>query len=139
MCTPSLIALVVCAAVAHALSIPVVAKGTRLPTRNSVEFHVCPRTGDDTFRGSEDAPFASLTRARDVVRAVPPPPHGSSTPRAVVMLHRGVHRLDRPLELDHRDSHVHWMAAPGERVGDVLLSGGIRIPADAATPRPGAS
>jgi hypothetical protein len=115
----------------------VVSGATGVSAVQPVHFHVCPTSGDDAATGDVAAPFKTLGRARDAARAVPLSSTGSDTPRAVVWLHRGVHHLDSPLHLDHRDSHVHWSAARGELPRDVLLSGGVRVPTDAVTPRPG--
>lgn len=83
----------------------------------ATEFHVSPR-GDDAAAGSAEAPFATLTRARDAIRelrkkaALPGP--------ARVLLHDGVHEITQTLELDVVDGRsdgqpVTYEAAPGAR------------------------
>src|SRR5687767_9906007 len=76
-------------------------------------FWVSP-TGDDANPGTEDAPFASLTRARDAVRDAQPS-------HAIVIVRGGRYELTETFELDARDSNVTYRAADGEAP---VLSGG---------------
>ncbi len=80
------------------------------------EFWVSPE-GDDAGPGTRHAPFRTLERARDAVRAV----NGKQGPGKdiVVFLMGGTYRLKRALVLDARDSgrnggDVVYRAAPGE-------------------------
>ncbi len=80
------------------------------------EFWVSPQ-GDDGAAGTADAPFASLERARDAIRALPAARRNGDV---VVTIRGGTYRLQRPLVLDWRDSGlperpVVYRAAPGER------------------------
>ncbi len=80
------------------------------------EFWVSPQ-GDDGAAGTADAPFASLERARDAIRALPAARRNGDV---VVTIRGGTYRLQRPLVLDWRDSGlperpVVYRAAPGEK------------------------
>ena len=87
--------------------------------------HVSPQ-GSDQGTGRPDAPFATLARARDAVRAVKQA--GLRTPVEVVLA-AGTYYLREPLVLTPADSGtaacpITWTAAPGARV---LLSGGVPV------------
>lgn len=90
-------------------------------------FFVAP-DGDDTARGTRARPFQTLERARDAARAQ----RGGSTEAAIV-LRDGMHRLERPLLLDARDSGLVVRAAAGE---SPVVAGSVRVegwtPYDAA-------
>jgi hypothetical protein len=96
------------------------------------EFWVSPQ-GDDGAAGTADAPFASLERARDAIRALPAAQRNGYV---VVTLKGGTYRLQRPLMLDWRDSGqpgypVVYRAAAGERpviVGSVPVQGWSQDP-----------
>ena len=62
-------------------------------------FHVAP-DGNDAHVGSQDAPFASLARARDAVRVW----RRSNLGDAVVEVAGGIYRLRETLRFDLRDS-----------------------------------
>jgi hypothetical protein len=84
--------------------------------------HVSP-DGNDANPGTAAAPFATLAKARDAVRAQ------KAAGSVVVLLHGGIYRLSDTLALDKQDSGsanapVIWMAAPGETV---RLIGGVRL------------
>lgn len=69
---------------------------------DATEFYVAPN-GRDANVGSRDAPFATLTRARDAVRALKqagPLPDGGVT----VWIREGVYRFDTTLQLGPEDS-----------------------------------
>ena len=79
------------------------------------EFWVSPN-GDDDSPGTRSAPFLTLERARDAVRALDEIQRGGDI---VITIKGGNHRLTRPLALDWRDSGrdghpVVYRAAPGE-------------------------
>ena len=85
---------------------------------------VCSSTGNDRNDGRE-APVASLSRARELVRAAPE----RGCQPLLVELAAGTWELDRTLELGAADSGapgapVCWRAAPGARVA---WSGGRRL------------
>ena len=87
-------------------------------------FYVSCGGGDDGAAGSLTAPFGTLRRARDTVRAARG--QSSSTASATVFIREGVCELASPLQLDARDSGVVWSAYQGE---SVLVSAGLRVPA----------
>ncbi len=89
--------------------------------------HVAP-DGSDDAAGGEQAPFRTLTRARDEIRGMK---QGAGLPEGGVrvVIHSGVHQLDEPLMLTPEDSGtpsapITYAAAEGERP---VLSGGRRI------------
>jgi hypothetical protein len=100
------------------------------------EFWVSPQ-GDDGAAGTADAPFASLERARDAIRALPALQRSGYL---VVTLKGGTYRLKRPLVLDWRDSGlpgrpVVYRAAAGARpviVGSMPVQGWSQNPGQAA-------
>ncbi len=89
-------------------------------------FHVSP-AGDDAAPGTREAPFASVQRARDAVRALGEPSQRSGPVR--VWLRGGKYYLPEPLVLTAADSGtgtapVIYTACPGE---EPVLSGGCPI------------
>ena len=87
----------------------------------SVTFYVSPR-GSDANRGTRQAPFRSVERARDVARATIRAAQGD----IVIEFTAGTYRLARPLVFGPEDSGlgghtVIYRAAPGAKV---ILSGG---------------
>lgn len=84
---------------------------------NSPAFHVAP-TGNDSWPGSADKPFASLHAARDAARKLP-----AEQPRRVV-LQGGEYFLDQPLVLGAQDSGLAIEAAPGAKA---TLYGGRKV------------
>jgi len=85
----------------------------------SAEFHVSPQ-GDDANDGSSAKPFATLTRARDAMRAAKK--NGGDT----IWIHGGNFALPQTLELIAADSGVIYRRAAGETV---RLSGGRAVAA----------
>lgn len=97
---------------------------------NGAQLHVF-LNGNDAGSGSEDQPFATLTRARDVARA-----NRLTGETVSVIVHGGINRLEKTLEFSAVDSGTAqtpmvWKAAPGEKV---RIVGGLVIPADAIKP-----
>lgn len=92
----------------------------------AVEFHV-DVAGDDRGDGTPEAPFATLARARDAVRAQKLlSPAGA---RLEIIIHGGIHRLTEPLVISPEDSGtptapVVYRAAVGARP---ILSGGVTL------------
>ena len=85
----------------------------------SAEFYVQP-TGDDANPGTKARPFATLTRARDAVRAA------KSKGPVTVWVREGVYRLREPLVFGPADSGtedgpITYSAYPGEKP---VISGG---------------
>jgi len=81
------------------------------------ELHVAP-DGDGGASGAEDAPLATIEGARDRIRAVRA--QGTVGP-AVVRIHAGVYKLERPIVFEHQDggtanAPVAYSAQPGESV-----------------------
>lgn len=96
----------------------------------AAEFHVAP-SGDDANAGTAQKPFATLLKARDAARAARA--HGETV---AVILHGGVYRLEKTLDLNAADSGtaaapVVWKAAPGETV---RIVGGVTVPPNAIKP-----
>ncbi|MBN2452463.1 MAG: right-handed parallel beta-helix repeat-containing protein [Lentisphaeria bacterium] len=88
-----------------------------------IELHVSP-TGDDAAAGSRGAPFRTLGRARDALRA------GDRSAGATVILHRGTYFHPEPVvftavDSGTADAPVVVRAAEGE---EVWLNGGIPLP-----------
>ncbi|MCC6579763.1 MAG: right-handed parallel beta-helix repeat-containing protein [Phycisphaeraceae bacterium] len=86
--------------------------------------HVSP-SGDDGNPGTADAPFLTLPRARQAVRAI----NADMTGDIVVQLRGGRYLLDKPFVLEPPDSGsngfaVVYASAPGERA---IFDGGLRI------------
>lgn len=89
----------------------------------AADFYVSP-TGNDAHPGSADKPFATLTRARDAVRARRT--QGSLAEPVRVLVADGTYTLSEPLVLKPEDSGteqapVSYQAAPGAKP---IFSGG---------------
>ena len=89
-----------------------------------MRFYVSCGEGDDGAAGTLAAPFRSLTRARDAIRA-----RRTATQRnkvaetpAAVFIRGGICQLSEPLQLNASDSAVVWSTFEGE---SVLVSAGI--------------
>lgn len=103
------------------------ALGLFAQTVTAMTFHVSPQ-GDDTGTGTQAAPFATLERARDEIRARRADgtlPAGPVT----IQIEAGTYRLRGTLELTAADAGsaeapVVWQAAPG---AEVRLTGGVRL------------
>ncbi|WP_050029372.1 right-handed parallel beta-helix repeat-containing protein [Verrucomicrobium sp. BvORR034] len=85
------------------------------PIVAGAEFHVS-FSGLDSAAGTADAPFATLTRARDAIRELRKKAALKEPGRVVV--HDGIYEMQQPLELDVVDGRsdgqpVTWEAAPG--------------------------
>ncbi|MCE5276870.1 MAG: right-handed parallel beta-helix repeat-containing protein [Planctomycetaceae bacterium] len=86
------------------------------------EIHVSP-AGSDAADGTAAAPFATLAKARDAMRATIA---GGMSADATIVLHGGKYYLDEPLRLDERDGgrgghSVVYKSAAGEQA--VLYAG----------------
>ncbi|WP_433379574.1 right-handed parallel beta-helix repeat-containing protein [Streptosporangium sp. CA-115845] len=75
------------------------------------DFYVSP-SGDDTWPGTLERPFATLAHARDLARGAD----------AAVHLLAGTHRLTETFELTEADSGVTYRA-----LGEAVVSGGRRV------------
>jgi hypothetical protein len=100
--------------------------GGAVPDEAAHIVHVSP-TGSDAHAGTADAPFATLARARDEVRARRA--SGPVTGPVVVLLHGGVYRISDTLELGAADSGTAesptvWISEPG---ATVRIVGGVRL------------
>jgi len=87
-------------------------------------YYVAPN-GSDTNPGTLQAPFATITKARDVVRAT----KGTMTGNIIVYVRGGTYTFDQTLAFDERDSgnnkfNVIYRAYGNEKP---LLSGGRQI------------
>jgi hypothetical protein len=85
-------------------------------------FWVSP-DGDDAARGSRQHPFRTLERARAAARAV------RAAGDVVITLRGGMHRLQRPLELDARDSGApgHALIFRAARGEEPIVAGSVRV------------
>src|SRR5580700_7812276 len=87
------------------------------------QIYVSP-SGDDRNTGAQNSPVRSLERARDLVRAR----NQAMTADLTLQLQPGVCYLERPLELDARDSgtggHNIIYKADSEFA---VISGGVRV------------
>jgi hypothetical protein len=101
---------------------------TPLGAANAVEqadIYVAP-LGKDTDSGTVDAPFATLARAREAVRAMVA---GGLKKNILVLISGGTYAQAQPLVFGPQDSgtvdrSITYAARPGEKV---ILSGGRRI------------
>jgi len=89
-----------------------------LVSLSAAEFHVSPK-GNDTATGTADAPFATLTRARDAVRKFKADAGGLKE-EIRVWIHDGTYEVSQTLQLEPQDSGddkfaVVYAAAPGEK------------------------
>ncbi|HOW73949.1 MAG TPA: right-handed parallel beta-helix repeat-containing protein [Phycisphaerae bacterium] len=87
-------------------------------------FHVAP-DGRDSYPGTSDKPFKTITKARDAVRAV----NASMTSDITVILHGGTYPIDQTLLFEPKDSgtgghQVVYKAQPSETP---VISGGKKI------------
>ena len=98
---------------------------------SGIEVHVAP-IGDDAAQGSPEAPFRTLERARDAVRAARK--QAAANEPVAVVVQPGVYALAKPFVLDKADGGtadapvVYRSATPGGAVlrGSVPLSGFTR-------------
>lgn len=98
------------------------------PTASGLEFHVAP-TGDDAAQGSAEAPFRSLERARDAIRAARK--EAASSDPVTVVVHPGVYLLAKSFWLTKPDGGtaeapvVYRSAEPGRAIlrGSVPITG----------------
>lgn len=88
--------------------------GTQKAASGRATFYISP-AGDDSQRGTEAKPFATLARAQQAARQSRP---------AVVIVRAGVYYLPNPLVFTAADSDTEYRAAPGE---EVVISGGARL------------
>ena len=95
---------------------------------SAVEFHVAT-TGSDSNNGSESAPFGSLLKARDAIRAGRQVGEFGKDEAIVVTIHGGTYQVTETLELSGEDSGtegapVIWQAALD---AEVRLVGGVPL------------
>ena len=92
-------------------------------------------TGNDENPGTSAAPFATVTRARDAIRAMKKE-DGLPKDGITVWIHEGAYEFSESFTLTDEDSGtteapIVYSAAPGE---EVRLSGGREIPVEAFKP-----
>lgn len=102
----------------------------------ALTYHVAP-TGHDANTGTADAPFATLDRARDAIRALRDKENRLPGP-VTVRLRGGTYFLADTFRLNPRDTGsadtpITYEAAPGERA---VLSGGARVTGWGRSPGP---
>ena len=90
----------------------------------ATDFHISP-SGNDSYPGSADKPFRTLTAARNAVRKINTAMNGD----IVVYLHDGQYALTEPVTFEPQDSgqnghKVIYRASPGEAP---VLMGGIKV------------
>lgn len=95
------------------------APASRARKTHAADFTVSPR-GSDEAAGTEAAPFATLERARDAIRALR---QAGRSGTLTVRVLPGEYRT-RGLALDGRDSRTLWSASAD---GEVVLNGGISL------------
>ncbi len=104
-----------------------------LPAWGATTFYVAP-DGNDIAAGSEEAPFATLERARHVARkaVADGPPEGG----VVVAIEGGIYERRETFHLGAEDSGTPEAPTVYRAVGDepVRLTGGADVPADAFGP-----
>lgn len=98
-------------------------------TASGLTYYVDPRSGNDAGAGTIQAPWRTLTRARDAIRTV----NSTMSDDIVVMIRTGTIVLTETLALDERDSGhngyaVVYQAYPGEQVA--IIGGRWILPAD---------
>ena len=99
-----------------------------IDSAQGVELHVS-LNGDDDDAGSSTAPFRTLERARDALRALRASGELAQSP-TIVNIHGGTYRITRTLELTAADAGTEqapsiWQAAPG--TGEVRFVGGAPL------------
>jgi hypothetical protein len=94
---------------------------TATASAGATHLYVAPH-GDDSGPGTASAPYRSIQRARDAVRALGGERHGD----AVVHVRRGEYRLDRPIEFTGQDSGVVYRVWGGPP-GSARLIGGRKV------------
>ncbi|MFZ1473537.1 MAG: right-handed parallel beta-helix repeat-containing protein [Anaerolineae bacterium] len=97
---------------------------TAAPPTPGPIFHVAVN-GNDAYPGTADRPFATIQRARDVIRTISPAMQSD----IVVNVHGGVYSIRRPIQFTPADSgqngyEIIYQAAEGEAP---LLSGGVEV------------
>ncbi len=78
---------------------------------SAAEFHVSPQ-GNDAAAGTAEAPFATLAKARDAVRALRKKDHNEVM---TVKVHDGTYEMMEPLVLEPQDSDLTIEAAKGAK------------------------
>jgi parallel beta-helix repeat protein len=77
----------------------------------ATEFHVSPQ-GNDANAGTEPAPFATLSKARDAIRKLRADQHNENM---TIFVHDGTYEMTEPLVLDSKDSDLVIEAAKGSK------------------------
>jgi hypothetical protein len=85
------------------------------------EVFVAPN-GSDSGDGSREKPFASLTRARDAIRAARVKSPETATAHATIWVMPGVHRIGATVALEKQDANLTLSAVePGQSVLDAAI------------------
>jgi hypothetical protein len=97
--------------------------------------HVCSVRGSDSRGdGSAASPFATVTAARDALRALRRGGGGEGGGAATVLLHEGTHApfaLDPALDSGTASAPIRYAGAPG---ANAVVSAGVEVPTSAWTP-----
>lgn len=102
----------------------------------AADFHIAPH-GSDTNPGSPEAPFATLTGARDALRKLR---KESPIQEAItVWLHHGVYQLNEPFLLETQDSgsEAHPITYRAKQNATVTLVGAPKVDLSTFTPHQG--
>ena len=110
--------------VLKAIGMSGVALGLMMLSAHAVEVYVSP-TGADTNDGTKQAPFATLERARDAIRATR---QAGETKLQLVVLRPGRYERTAPFELTAEDYRTIYMSMNEDNaVGGSIVSGGFLV------------
>ncbi len=85
-------------------------------------------TGDDANPGTEDKPFQTIAKARDVLRTQR---GGATGEKTTIYLRNGVYSMPQSFELGAADANTSYRSYPGEQA---TLMGGVSLTATNFTP-----
>ncbi|MCQ2061947.1 MAG: carbohydrate-binding protein [Fibrobacter sp.] len=107
-----------------AAAIAAISFGVSVEAADQATFYVAP-SGSDSNKGTEEAPFKTITAAQKAVRAI----NGTMTGDIVVYLREGTYQLTNTVDFDESDGgkdghYVRYKAYPGETP---LFTGGFPI------------
>ncbi len=80
--------------------------------------------GDDSYPGTEEAPFATIEAARDAIRAIKA--EGLAMPFTVKIM-EGTYKVEETIVFDPQDSGTAEFPITYEAVGEVVFTGGLSL------------